>query len=68
MRSFIKRPSRTVTANIKQQTPKERALDTMYAIKDIFESDDSGILGGEFYSDFMALCDDYIDQIRRTCK
>ena len=68
MKRLTKRPKSRITANYPSQTPKERALDTLYACKDIFESDDSGLLEGSFYSDFMNMMDEYIYEVKHAYK
>lgn len=66
MKRFKKHPKSRITANYSSRTPKERALDTLYACKDLFETDDSGLLEGSFYSDFMKMMDEYIYEVQHT--
>lgn len=67
-RQFTKRPKTKITANYSRLTPKERALDTLYACKDLMESDDSGLLVGAYYSEFMSMIDSYIQEVKLTCR
>lgn len=54
----------TITSSIIPK--KQQALDTLNIIKEIYESDTSGLLTGGFYSDFMDEIDTQISQIQRT--
>lgn len=48
-----------------KQSPK-KALKTLEKIKKMYENDDSEVLVASFYSDFMSLINDQINQIKST--
>ena len=45
---------------------KQQALDTLYMIRDIYESDTSDLLTGGMYDEFMSELNTQIGQIKQT--
>ena len=55
--------------NEKNETsePKRQALETLRKVKKIYDSEGGGLLCASFWSDFMAMCDEQIKEIEKTC-
>ena len=47
--------------------PKRQALETLMKVKEIYDSEGGDLLCASFWSDFMAMCDEQIEEIERTC-
>lgn len=47
--------------------PKRQALETLEKVKEIYDSEGGYLLCAGFWSDFMALCNEQIEEIERTC-
>ena len=47
--------------------PKRQALETLMKVKEIYDSEGGVLLCASFWIDFMALCNEQIEEIERTC-
>ena len=46
---------------------KRQALKTLRKVKEVYDTEGGGLLCASFWSDFMAVCDEQIKEIEKTC-
>ena len=51
----------------KMSEPKRQALETLRKVKKIYDTEGGDLLCASFWNDFMAMCDEQIKEIERTC-
>ena len=51
----------------KMSEPKRQALKTLRKVKEIYDTEGGGLLCASFWSDFMTMCDEQIEEIEKTC-
>ena len=51
----------------KMSGPKRQALETLKKVKRIYDTEGGDLLCASFWSDLMAVCDEQIEEIEKTC-
>ena len=47
--------------------PKRQALETLRKVQEIYDTEGGSLLCASFWSGFMTMCDEQIEEIERTC-